>query len=90
MSTRYSLSHDDSHQLYLEIFEPGAVRLTLIGADFEAGPGRVTVAIPEEVWERIRRIEIPRDVWGLDEEPGAAGPSSGDSEGATAQGEEQA
>ena len=62
MSTKYTVDSGDRHQLYLELFEPGRVYLRLTGAEFEARPGAVTVAIPLDLWERLRKVEIDDDV----------------------------
>ncbi len=62
----------DRHELSLEIFEWGKVSLTLTGTDFEARPGAVTVAIPLDLWQRLREVEIDSSVcWRDDDEPPA-------------------
>ena len=72
MSTKYTLDSSESHHLYLEMFETGKVYLRWDGAEFEARPGSVTVAIPADLWDRIRAVDIKRDFWWDDEEePGA-------------------
>jgi len=43
--------------------EPGKVYLRLDGAEFEARPGSVTVAIPADLWDRHRALSIDRDIW---------------------------
>ena len=68
MSTKCTLDHGEDHHLFLEIFEPGKVYLRLDGADFEARPGSVTVAIPANLWDRLRAVDIKRDVWWDDED----------------------
>jgi len=63
MSTRWTIDHGDGHHLFLDIFEPGKVYLTLNDAEFEARPGTVTVAIPADLWDRLRAFGIDQDVW---------------------------
>jgi hypothetical protein len=77
MSTKVTLDHGESHHLYLEMFEHGKVYLTLCGAEFEARPGVVTVAVPLEIWERLRAIPIATDYWWDEDEPIDADPSQG-------------
>ena len=48
MSTQCTLDHDDGHHLFLDLSEPGKDYLRLDGAEFEARPGSVTVAIPAD------------------------------------------
>lgn len=72
MSTKSTIDHGDEHHLYLEIFEPGKVYLTLNRVEFEARPGSVTVAIPLDLWQRLRTIEFDDSVcWRDDEIPPA-------------------
>jgi hypothetical protein len=77
MSTRVTLDDGESHHLYLEMFERGKVYLTLCGAEFEARPGVVTVAVPLEIWERLRVIPIDTLSWWDEDEPIDADPSQG-------------
>jgi hypothetical protein len=77
MSTRCDVDCGDGHYLHARIFDPGKVYLELTGAgvEFEARPGRVTVAIPADVWERIRShgIDEFRQHWTLHDEPEVTG-----------------
>ena len=63
MSTKCTLDHGDHHHLYVDMFEPGKVFLMLVGAEFEARPGSVTVAIPADLWERLRGVRIASEYW---------------------------
>lgn len=54
MSTRCTVDHGEKHHLYADLFEPGLIYLELEGVDFSAAPGAVLVAIPAELWEKIR------------------------------------
>jgi hypothetical protein len=60
MSTRTTIVYRDGPEFHFslseEIFENDALYLELWGPElqFEAGPGRVMVRIPVEVWEAIR------------------------------------
>ena len=67
MSTKYTLDHGESHHLFLEIFEPGKIYLRLDGAEFEASPRGVTVAIPADLGPPLS-VGINRDVWWDDED----------------------
>jgi hypothetical protein len=64
LSTKVTLNHGPGHHLYFDLFEPEKVFLRLSGADFEARPGCVTVAIPIEVWRTIAAAQVrPGDFW---------------------------
>ena len=67
MSTRSTLDHGEGHHLFLDLFEPGKVSLRLAGAEFEARPGSVTVAITVDLWDRLRAVSIDRNIWWDDE-----------------------
>jgi hypothetical protein len=66
MSTRIDITSDltrdsspsnpHTHELYADIFRPGKLFLYLPGAEFTATHEGVTVAIPVEVWEEIRKF----------------------------------
>jgi len=59
MSTKATISHSDKYHLYKECFDEGLVYLQLddpvcLQVDiWEASQGKVTVAVPIEVWQQI-------------------------------------
>lgn len=70
MSTKSTLDYGEDHHLYLEIFEPGRVYLALTRVEFVALPSSVTVAIPLDLWERLRKVEVDDSIcWREDETP---------------------
>lgn len=62
MSTKGSIAYGEGFHLYEELMEymldgeMKSVHLELTGVDFESSPNGVTVAIPLEIWEYIRRF----------------------------------
>ncbi|CAN5697458.1 hypothetical protein BH23PLA1_BH23PLA1_33030 [soil metagenome] len=70
MSTRSTLHHGGRHHLFVDYCEVGTVFLTMEGTAFEATPGRVTVAIPLDLWEQIRQVEVrAEDWWDVEQDP---------------------
>ena len=55
MSTKNTLAHGRSFHLYGDFFDRDAVWLGLCGADFDANRQNITLRIPLEIWEVIRR-----------------------------------
>lgn len=76
MSTKCTLDHGETFHLYADMFRANTVYLELRGVEFEARPSGVTVAIPLEVWDRLRaKTADPEAYWWDDGEdatpPGA-------------------
>jgi hypothetical protein len=63
MSTRFTLDHGEGFHLFVDLFESGKVYLSLDGTEFEARPRSVTVAISLDLWDRLRAVDIDRDIW---------------------------
>jgi hypothetical protein len=55
MSTKSSMADGKNFHLYQDIFDADNVFLELNSVQFEATPQTVTVAIPREIWEKIRQ-----------------------------------
>ena len=56
MSTKCTIAHGDSFHFYNEVLDDDHVHLELETDQFEAGHGRVRVAIPIHIWETIRPL----------------------------------
>lgn len=58
MSTKSTITHGDDFHLYhdMELGRTNDVYLQINGTYFEAAPGEVTVLIPIEVWEHLRKF----------------------------------
>jgi hypothetical protein len=69
MSTRCTLDQSEDHCLFVDCAEPYHVFLRLKGGTFVARPGTVTVAIPLDLWQRIRAVTIdPANCWDDEDE----------------------
>ncbi|WP_152050247.1 hypothetical protein [Tautonia marina] len=77
MCTRSTLAHGERHHLFVDLLRSGEVYLTLEKSDFEAHRDRVTVAIPLDVWEQIRHVEVRADDWWDDDDDPSPGQGNG-------------
>lgn len=60
MSTKATIEYEEGWHLYVELFDCENVYLRIDKADFLATPESLTVAIPFELWERLRKAEVEK------------------------------
>ena len=61
-STKETIDHGDDFHRHAEIFKPDHVYLELTGErfTFHATRDHTVIAIPYELWERLRRADVAR------------------------------
>jgi hypothetical protein len=60
LSTKATIDHGDGFHLYADVFEPDHVFLELTGEgfNFRASRDYAVIAIPYDLWERLRKADV--------------------------------